>query len=453
MSKRPSRKRRAPGKTALPGHPALPKAKLALGKGWAANTVNTVIFRERGLFSLGRYQFAAFYAGKRVLRLVRRTLNSGKIESFNLRGRYELDDAHNCASLGYDADGTIHLAYDHHNSGLRYRRSKRPRSIAAWTGEVAMTGAHEDRLSYPGFVPMPKGGPLLFLYRDGKAASGALRVKTWSAKRKAWTDHPEPILSGAGQRPWTSSPYWNHPAVAPNGTLHLSFVWRTDFLGGERRVNNIDIDYAKSKDRGRSWMSSLDRPFRLPITQVNSETVWPVSPGSNLINQCSMALDSKGRPHVVFYADDAGGIPQYQHINFDGKVWRHRVVSARTRPFALKGAGTLRIPISRPEIVIDGKDRVYVIYRGDLSRDRMVAQRLLPGDYHPCPDGVRVLWDEPLGRAEPVIDRERWERDETLSMLIQKNDQTGRDRGNGKPKFETVYIADWELPRLWDDRA
>ena len=370
--------------------------KVPLGKGWATNTVNTVIFRERGIFTLGRYQFTAFYAGKRILRLARRNLRSGQVSTFDLRGSYSLDDAHNCASLGYDADGFLHIAYDHHNTGLRYRRSKAPRSIAAWSEELAMTGNHEDRLSYPSFVPMPRNGPLLFLYRDGAAARGALRIKAWSAKRKSWSDRPTPILSGAEQRPWTSSPYWNHPAVGRDGTIHLSFVWRTAFLGKEKLVNNIDVDYARSPNRGRSWYSILGREFSLPITQVNSETVWPVSPGSSLINQSSMALDSKGYPHIVFYADDPDGIPQYQHLNFDGRVWRHRIISRRRKRFTLKGAGTLRIPISRPEIVIDAEDRLYVIYRGDLSGDRMVAQRLLPGDYEPNPQDIKVLWDETL---------------------------------------------------------
>jgi hypothetical protein len=298
---------------------------------------------------------------------------------------------------------------------------------------------------------MPRNGPLLFLYRDGAAARGALRIKAWSAKRKSWTDRQTPILSGAEQRPWTSSPYWNHPAVGRDGMIHLSFVWRTDFLGKDKRVNNIDVDYARSPNRGQRWYSSLGREFALPITQVNSETVWPVSPGSNLINQSSMALDSKGHPHIVFYADDPGGIPQYQHLHFDGLVWRHRVISLRRKRFALKGAGTLRIPISRPEIVIDALDRVYVIYRGDLSGDRMVAQRLLPDDYEPNPQDIEVLWDEPLGQAEPIVDRERWEKDGILSMLIQRNYQTGRDRGGGEAKFETVFIADWDLAAMWQD--
>ncbi len=423
--------------------------QLSLGKGWSTNTVNTVTFREPGLFTLGRYQFTAFFAGKRTLRIVRRDLHNNHLTTFDLPGSYNVRDAHDCISLGHDGDGYLHLAYDHHNSRLRYRQSKVPLSINAWTDEVPMTGKYEEYLSYPGFVFFPKSGTLLFLFRDGSSARGLMRIKEWSARRKKWTDRPMAVLSGADQRPWTSAPYWNHPIVGKDGSLHLSFVWRAGPIGDKKLVNNIGIDYARSPDRGKNWYSMRDQPFELPITQVNSETIWPTSPGSNLINQTSMALDSKGNPHIVFYADDPDGIPQYQHLRFDGRAWRQRTISVRRKRFALRGGGTLRLPISRPEILIDGADQVYVIYRGDLTGDLMAVQRLLPPAYCADPADVRILWHEPLGFAEPVVDRSRWQRHGVLSMLIQKNNQPAHDRC-GRSEYQPVFIADWNLARLWE---
>ena len=422
---------------------------LSLGKGWSTNTVNTVIFREPGLFTLGHHQFTAFYAGTRTLRLVRRDLRKDRLSTFDLPGSYNVRDAHNCISLGHDGEGFLHLAYDHHNSGLRYRRSKAPLSITAWTDEIPMTGKCEDRVSYPGFVFFPRSGALLFLFRDGSSTSGAMRIKEWSARRKGWTDRPTAVLSGSDQRPWTSGPYWNHPIVGKDGILHLSFVWRAATIADKKLVNNIGIDYARSLDRGKSWYSMRGRPFDLPITQVNSETIWPIFTGSNLINQTSMALDSKGAPHIVFYADDPEGIPQYQHLYFDGRIWRHSIISARKKRFALRGGGTLRLPISRPEILIDGADRIYVIYRGDLSEDLMAVQRLLPPTYRADPADIRILWPERLGFAEPIVDRSRWQRHGILSMLVQKNSQPAHDRG-GRPEYQPVFLADWNLARLWE---
>src|SRR5262245_59820870 len=118
----------------------LSSATVELGEAWATNTVNMSIFRHHGLLTHDRFQFLAFYKDKSTLRLVRRDLTSGRIDSFDLPGTYHLDDAHNCVSLGCDREGFLHLAYDHHCTPLRYRRSTVPLSIDAWSDELAMTG-------------------------------------------------------------------------------------------------------------------------------------------------------------------------------------------------------------------------------------------------------------------------------------------------------------------------
>jgi hypothetical protein len=423
----------------------------ALGKAWATNTANTVVFRHHGVMTIGRFQFCAFYAGPSRLLVVQRDLSSGAISKGELKGSYNLADAHNSISLGCDREGFLHLAYDHHATGLRYRRSIAPLSPHEWTDELAMTGHHEEQVTYPTFVMQPDNRPMLLLYRDGVWNSGKARLKEYSEASRSWADRELPVLSGADQKPWTSNAYWNHPAMGRDGSIHLSFVWRTHSLGAEKRVNNINIGYARSNDQGRSWLSSRKRKFQLPITPVNAETVFPVSPGSNLINQCGMALDGHGHPHIVFYSDDHDGIPQYQHLWFDGRQWRHNFISERTEPFVLAGGGTLQIPISRPDIVIDDENRVYVIYRADITEDRMVAQRLLPPHYRPDPSDLRLLWDKPLGHAEPVIDRLRWRRDGVLSMLIQKNHQPPHD-GPAKPAYEPIYLVDWDFGSGWPSR-
>lgn len=418
---------------------------LPLGPAWATNTVNTVIFRHHAILTRGRYQFAAFYESPQTLTIVRRNLADDTLARASIAGAFNLRDAHNSISLGIDRRDCLHLSYDHHAGPLRYRRALEPFAIDAWTEELPMTGEHESVVTYPSFLVSPGHRRLLLLYRSGVHDRGEARLKSYEERSCAWTDFPKPILSGAQQSPWTSNAYWNHPAVGDDGQLHLSFVWRTQSTPGEGRINNIDVDYAWSPDWGRNWLSSRGRPFRLPITQVNSETILPVSPGSNLINQSSMALDPQGRPHIVFYADDPDGAPQYQHLWFDGREWRRGYVSKRKKPFVLAGGGTLQIPISRPEIVIDDSGSAYVIYRGDLTRNRMVARRLDPPHYNPAKGRTIVLWDEPLGFAEPIIDRLRWRNERVLSMLIQKNDQPPGDAA-AAAVFEPLFIADFRLP-------
>ncbi|KVL45840.1 hypothetical protein WS99_25760 [Burkholderia territorii] len=404
-------------------------AQFDLGEAWAGNTINTVIFRHHGVLTHQGKQITAFYVDAHTLRVVRRDLETDDLQTFDLRGEYNLADAHNSISLGIDRVGHLHICYDHHATQLRYRRSIRPNDISSWTDELPMTGAAEAKVTYPTFMQPHHGFPLTLLYRDGVHNNGTARFKTYDEASAGWKDHPTPVLSGSESKPWTSNAYWNHPAIGRNGSLHLSFVWRTHTLGVEERVNNINIGYACSMDNGISWVTSKGRGYQLPITPVNAETVFPVSPGSNLINQCSMALDSCNRPHIVFYADDSNGIPQYQHLRYDGKQWHHQIVSQRVEPFALEGGGTLQIPISRPEIVIDRQDNAYIITRGDHSGGRMVATVLAAPEYTWHQDNTRVLWDEDLGFAEPVIDRLRWEQENVLSMLLQYNQQPSHDIG------------------------
>lgn len=307
-----------------------------------------------------------------------------------------------------------------------------------------MTGDQEEKVTYPTFILPRKNFPLTFLYRDGSATKGIALIKTYDEESQNWRNHPQTILSGAEQKPWTSNAYWNHPVVGSDGSLHLSFVWRTHTLGDEQKVNNINVCYACSYDNGLSWVTSRNRPYKLPITQVNAETIFPVSPGSNLSNQTSMALDSRNRPHIVFYSDDHNGIPQYQHVWFDGKVWHHQIVSNRTQPFSLQGGGTLQIPISRPDILIDDQDNVYVIARGDFSQDRMAVTKLTAPAYVFDVKEVRAISEEDLGFAEPVVDRARWARDRVLSMLIQYSFQPDRE-AVPVPKTVNVRIVDLRM--------
>lgn len=402
-------------------------AQVELGLAWAANSVNTVVFRHHAIVCDGEYQFTAVYVDPSTMRLCRRSLLDASVEFAVLDGAFNLLDAHNSISFGVDRSGYLHLCYDHHGSSLRYRRSLLPHDISRWTDELPMTGLHEQRVTYPTFIHSSEAQgarrPLLFMYRDGKWNKGVARVKQYDEATRRWTDFETPVLSGADQQPWTCNAYWNHPAADRRGALHLSFVWRTHALGVEGRVNNINVAYARSVDGGVTWQTSRGQPCRLPITPVNAETAWAISPGSNLMNQCSMAADSRGHPHVAYYANDDDGIPQYQHLWFDGRRWNNDVVSQRRIRFDIEGAGTLPLPLSRPEVLVDDADNVVFIHRSDLTGNRLVATCLLAPGYDPAASRSVVLWDEDVGFAEPIVDRTRWERERILTMLIQYNKQ------------------------------
>ncbi len=424
------------------------------GVGYANSTVNTVVFRHHALVTRGSAQFFSYYDDQGYIAVGRRDLRDDSFEIHRIPGDYRIYDAHNCISLGIDPDGYLHISYDHHGDPLRYRRSLEPLSVSAWSDPMPMTGVLEDRVTYPYFIMSPSNsndwefqGGLHFLYRHGLSGNGDICLKSCDAGTRSWSDKALSFVKGTEQNPWPANAYWNHPAFDSQGRMHLSWVWRVNRgapPGGI--INNINMGYACTPDMGTTWLTSRGLSLPLPITPVNGETIWAISPGSNLINQCSSAIDSKDRLHIVAYADDPDGVPQYFHIWFDGRWWQFQFITRRTEPFGLAGGGAfgaLQIPFSRPQIVIDRKDRVYVIYRGDLTKDRMVAQRLDPPDYQ-APGTVVQLWDRDLVHAEPVLDFVRWKRDGVLSMLIQKNFQPNRkDAAEIAP--EPVYLVDWEL--------
>ncbi|WP_445396785.1 BNR-4 repeat-containing protein [Zobellella sp. An-6] len=427
--------------TDKPGFSVKTISQVALGDAWAGNTVNTVIFRHHGIFTHNGWQYTAFYVDQHTLRVVQRNLNNGELLQSDIKGDYNIKDAHNSISLGMDRDGYLHISYDHHGTQLKYRRSLAPEYIENWSDELAMTGQRETKVTYPAFLMPSESAPLQLLYRDGNHQKGSAFIKQYNETEQRWQDSDTAVLSGATNLPWTSNAYWNHPVRDHNGNLHLSFVWRTHSIGEDQQINNLNICYAQSFDNGNSWHSSNLKPFQLPITQVNAEVIWPVSPGSNLINQCSMAVDSRNRPHIVFYANDENGIVQYQHLWFDGSKWQHQIISNRTSGFDLCGGGTLRIPISRPEIVMDKQDNVFVIYRGDLTVDCIAALCLKAPDYTYHPANQKILHPEPLGLAEPVIDRLRWQQQQVLSLLLQYNDQPNHDVGHASV-VKPIYILD-----------
>lgn len=437
-----------------------PQTVLELGEGWANNTVNTVIFRHHGIVTRGDYQFTAYYNAQSQMVFVKRDLRDNRIESYIMPGTYNTRDAHNAISLGIDPEGFVHVSYDHHGSPLHYRRSHTPLRIDDWSEPLSMTGELEHQVTYPYFIQVPSDrddpegkSELWFLYRHGGSGNGDICLKVYNHHEKQWADRALRFVKGMEQKPWTSNAYWNHPVFDSTGRFLLTWVWRVNRGGPPELVSNHNIGFAQSHDRGASWQTAKGLPLSLPMTQVNSETIWAISPGSNLINQCSSAIDSLDRLHVVYYADDYDGVPQYQHLWFNGRYWQNDLVSRRTGDFELRGGGTLRLPISRPEIVIDRRDNLYIIARGDMTGDRLAAIQLSKAPegadrravYAPDQAVWHTLWDRDHDHAEPVIDRIRWQRDGVLSMLIQKNHQPNHDRPEDVPA-EPVYIVDWVLP-------
>ncbi|MBW8902141.1 MAG: BNR repeat-containing protein, partial [Massilia sp.] len=319
--------------------------EVEVGPGWANNSVNAVIFRKNSLASHDGVQYIAYYNQQRYVMLGKRKIGSAKWELVQTPYQGNAADAHNSISIMVDGEGYLHMAWDHHNHPLRYVKSVRPGSLEL-SEKQAMIGSDESSVSYPEFHRLPNGD-LLFLYRDGASGSGNLVINAYDAKRGKWRRLHSNLISGEGKR----NAYWQ-AFIDHLGTIHLSWVWRES----PDVSSNHDMAYARSRDGGVTWENSSGQAYALPITASNVEYALRIPQRSDLINQTSMSADKNGNPYIASYWRDAGAsAPQYHVIYRTKDKWESLALDTHKAPFELGGVGTKRIPISRPQIMVDNR--------------------------------------------------------------------------------------------------
>ncbi|HEY1201166.1 MAG TPA: BNR repeat-containing protein [Niastella sp.] len=384
------------------------------GKGWAANSVNTVIFRHNSLTSFKNTQYIAYYDSAQRLVIGQRKLGSSKWTLQTTQYSGKATDAHNTISIITDGEGYLHVSWDHHNNELRYARSVKPGSLQL-TDKLPMTGKKESKVTYPEFYRLPNGN-LLFLYRDGASGNGSLMLNHYDVKTKQWTQVQDGWINGEGQR----SPYWQL-AIDKFGTIHMSWVWRES----PDVASNHDMGYARSKDGGRTWEKSTGEKYTLPITEATAEYALRIPQNSELINSTSMSTDNAGYPYIASYwCDSATNIPQYRLIYNDGQRWITQQVSQRTTPFSLSGTGTKRIPMSRPQIVVrnvNGAVQAILIYR-DIERNDKVSI-MMCNDITQRKWAVKDLTETAVGLWEPSYDKQVWQSKGELHLFVERVEQ------------------------------
>lgn len=402
-----------------------------LGTGWARSSINAAIFRQHGILSHDGATVAAFYDPEGRMVLARRPAGEASWETHRTRYSGNVADAHNAISVGVDGDGVLHVSWDQHGQTLRYARGTGPGSLDL-SEPSPMTGAHEDAVTYPQFYRLP-GDDLLFVYRDGGSGDGDVMVNRYETATGHWTPLHHPLIDGEGER----NAYVNRLAVAPDGTLHLSWTWRETW----DVATNHDILYARSPDRGETWERSTGERYAVPITAADAEVAARVPQGNGLINQTTMAVDAGGRPSIATYwRPDGSEAPQYRLVWHDGGRWRVATIGHRTVPFDLAGGGTRRIPISRPLVLAGPDDAIYVVFR-DRERGGGVSVAV---SSDPDRDDwrVRELYRPSLGMWEPVHDPVAWESGR-LVLLAQRVGQGQAETLEPIPP-QPVRMLEWQ---------
>ena len=232
------------------------------------------------------------------------------------------------------------------------------------------------------FVSAPPAADLILLFRDGSAASGDLRAMRFDARCGALARRSGALISGRAGNGWQAGPYLNTPAIGPGGEVVLFLVWRLDPRASSAgAVNNSGIDCLVSRDSLHHLATAGGVGLALPVTPATAERVIAVPLGANLINQAAAAVRADGAPMVATYWDDERGIPQYRLAWREGTSWRVSTISQFSTRFRLDGAGTLPLPHSRPELLLDTDGTAHVIFRSREFDGRLVITSLAPPDY------------------------------------------------------------------------
>lgn len=419
----------------LIGVTGYPQKLVPAGKrGYSQTSVNTAIFRKNSIVTHNGIQYIAFYDENGYLTLGKRELGNTQWTFYLSQYKGNCKDAHNVISIMVDGEGFLHVAFNHHGSSLNYCRSLRPGSLLLGNKEI-MVGRDETEVTYPEFYRLTNGD-LIFIYRSGGSGRGNLIMNRYEAKTKTWQRVQDVLIDGENER----NAYWQLYVDNVN-TIHLSWVWRET----PDVATNHDLCYARSRDGGATWEKSDGEKYRLPITAENAEYVWHIPQDSELINQTGMCADKNGNPYIATYWRDRDStVPQYRLVWFDGETWHMQQVFERKTPFTLKGGGTKRIPISRPQLVLDnerGKNNLYYIFRDEERGDKVSlasTRDLEKGIWE-----TRDLTDFSVGAWEPTYDTELWREEHKLHLFVQHTDQ-GDGEKTGLLSPQPVYILELE---------
>lgn len=346
--------------------------------------VNQDPFQMSGILSYDGYQYVAWYHADRYVKIARRQLPEGAWETITLPHQLTTNDAHNVISMGISpVDGRIHIAMDTHNSPVYYMKSvaglaNHPtRWEASDFGPVQRTfdGVDLGNITYPQFIVTPEK-KLQFVYRTGRGSGDGTNELaeydggTWRTLGK-WSSATGNYTAPNGVMSTTRNMYIHGVDYGPTGRLYAAFTWREGnqaVLCAPGGLDNHDIGYVYSDDRGRTWRNNAGQVVGVtggsPVSiDAPGLTVDPIGVDRGLINQESQAVDSAGEPHVIesyvpeeakpcvtnYVADRTAYGRDYHLYRDQNGTWHKTQI-----PVPLNTTG-------RSKIVFDRDDNAYVI--------------------------------------------------------------------------------------------
>jgi len=424
------------GVAAMVGQDTVAKA------GYAVDNINSVSMSRNNLFSVGGYQFAAFYGapqnGRVTVLVARRSLKGGdwqvaatpfsQPDEFSNTGTR---DDHNIVAAAVDGRGRLHLSWGMHNAPLTYAVSSQSVLSQAFPEKIAMTtakmvGTDENEVTYPEFI-RTADGTLMFAYRNGGTGGGSgngnEHLNRYDARAKTWQRIASPMVDGIST---SMNAYLNSFTFDAKGSLFASWTIRET-----PGWTNHDIYLARSDDGGRTWSAYDGTPLGRTITRASADAhakILSLPIGTNLINQTSMTIDAAGRPEIAtWWSPEIGrGIAtrQYMLVWNDGRAWRATPVSRRDALEPNDPVAAKVREMGRPLVLTDRAGRTVVVTRSTAA-GRPVSDDSNRVTVYWSNDRVHwaheTLSDVNPGVWEPSYDSVMWQAENKLALLFQSS--------------------------------
>lgn len=381
-------------------------------------TPNSVAFRWGAVVSreIGgvTYQLICYVSVDNTGLIAYRTLPNGVWTQHEVGSFLTADDAHNTTVAAIDADGYVHVAYDHHNSSLHYRRSTNP--LGSWDGtltsELSMLGTNESNVTYPQFIVAPTG-EMYFTFLNGISTDDTYlyvydeSTQTWSAAPGTGTGGI--MMVGAGDvdgrfypyRPPSFSSDWDG---AGTGAMHWMMTKRKYGV-----VENYNLYHVKYD--GTGFESTSGATLSAPIADDDMTAAITIGASEILLNEGGFCLDADDLPHVAYWKND-GTRYQLYHSHYNGSAW----VTDQITAYSL---GALDYEdVGRPAMRCDlVTNQIYIWFSSEL------AEGVGIWEYVSDPDDFTTwtksqFFDGDVDNYEPVLDIDQWETHGLVCMLI-----------------------------------
>ncbi len=388
-------------------------ASLDVAPVWAGHPV------QFDLYSIGNFQFVAFYDTDRWMTVASRVLTNTTWKFKRLPSQTGWD-SHSYVTLGVDSAGFIHVSGNMHNEPLVYFRSTKRGDVDSLVRVPEMTGLLEGSVTQPRFFCGTRN-ELLFSYRHGVSGNAINLFNVYDVASGTWSRLLDvPILSGEGSR----SAYPYGPSPGPDGFFHMFWVWRDSF----DIMSNHDLSYARSRDFV-NWETRSGSPIPLPIVASSSEVVDPIPPGGGLLNGSTMiGFDSAKRVIVTYQKFDEHGYTQLYQARLEDGTWHIYQTTRWKYRWELSGPGFISEDIKfRPLVNAGGSllqwfrhayygEGVMVLDDATLAPRGLLTEPMRPPELE-LPESkipnMKVQWQMDRG-STPASDVQYYLRWETL---------------------------------------